>query len=364
MLNRRLPVLLHKATAIRIRPFSHHISVRESEKPKKTSVAESLTTKSPFNDFFEDFSQSVMAKSKLTSFEEQKSFEKIFEHLGRQHGDIGITNSLKEFANLKDNDIPEKRRKTKGKFVLSNGNDAALMTELKEQIDNNKKISSALLPTLNYINNTIQTSEELTDFIMKKIIGAFVKNLPEILNLSKDTLGTKTRGLSTNNMPVNDELLSNIKPVNDKLLKSVTEASLKDPSHPEVNTQTLPILLKISLNSLVHDFDRLDEALFLWNFIKSHKCIELYEFGLNVDVFNMMISTIWKKTQNLQMVAKLVSEMQSNAIEPDLFTFKILCKIYLKCMGVRDGIKADPYLMWCDSSNIYKIKDYLASMEV
>ncbi|GMG37360.1 unnamed protein product [Ambrosiozyma monospora] len=354
MLNRRLPVLFRKATTIRTRPFSYQISVRQSEKPKKTSVADALTTKSPFNDFFEDFSQSVMAKSKLTSFEEQKSFEKIFQHLERQHGDIGITNSLKGFADLKDIDIPKRRKETEGKFVLSNGNDATLMAELKSKIENNKKIYSALLPTLNYINNTIQTSEELTDFMMENIIGTFVKNLPEILKSSKDTLGSKTGGLSTNN----------IKPVNDELLKSVTEASLKDPSHPEINTKTLPILLKISLNSLVHDFDRLDESLFLWNFIKSHECIELYEFGLNVDVFNMMISTIWKKTQNLQMVTKLVSEMQSNAIQPDLLTFKILCNIYLKCMGVKDSIKAEPYLMWCDSSNIYKIKDYLISMQV
>ncbi|KAG0682101.1 hypothetical protein C6P40_002894 [Pichia californica] len=317
---------------------------------------ESLITKikenNVYKNFFENFEKlkkDSEKKNRITSFEEQKSFKQVFDYLSKESNKIGIVKSLETFVNFQsplqqqqqqnNKNSSNDENKNKFSFFKSTSNPINLEIQYKNKTELNKNLLEALLPTLNFINKNINSTNQMQDFVKENIINSFLKNL---------------NNKSNNNKNFKNQKINLKYSINDIKL-----TSLKNPEFPIVDIQTLPLLIKFCLNSLTFDFNSISNSLSLIEFIKNHESIELYGFGLNIDCYNAILIQIWSKTENLNIIGNLVDELKINAIQPDLYTFKILSKIYLQCMRVKDTVKSEPYIIWNSSSNIHKIRDYL-----
>lgn len=303
------------------------VEKKMDDKQHKESPGELLgrvtNNKDSYNKFYKDFSASVASQGQMTSFEEQKSFHKIFNYLKNEYGQIGITDTVKKIAGFNE--------EVESTSSLTSEKSSVIRKKFEDKLERNRELMESLLPTLQYINKKITNSEQLCEFVKKSVLQRFLDD--------KDFLKKHS----------NDE---------------INEASIKDPANPLVDKETLPVLLKFCLNSLTNDFESLDDALNLVNYIKKHQSIELYEFGMNIYVYNFLLKELWSKTENLQLISRIVDELRINAIPPDLVTYKILAEIYLKCMDVKDVIKAEPYLLWGNSSDIHKVKHFIEDIKV
>lgn len=305
-----------------------------------------------YKNFFQDFEKlrkdSQNNSSRITSFEEQKSFKQVFDYLSKESNKIGVIKSLETFVNYQSpvqrvNDLIREQQQADGKtsyFSTATG-PINLEKQYKTKSLLNKKYVDVLLPTLQYINKNIHTDDQMYKFIQSSIISPFIGN---------DTNKPK---------PIKTKTSKTLKKRKIYSIDEVNEQSLSNPESPIVDVKTLPVLLKYCLNSLTFDFNSISTSLLVVDFIKNHQSIELYGFGLNIDVYNSLLIQIWSKTENLNLISTIIDELKINAIQPDLFTFKILSKIYLHCMRVKDTIVSEPYILWGKSSNVHKIKDYL-----
>lgn len=325
----------------------------QAETSGSNSNNESLITKIKENNVYKNFFQNFEKlkkdsenKHRITSFEEQKSFKQVFDYLSKESNKIGIVKSLETFVNFQSpvqsqqpSSILQASNKTS--FFSNASGPINLEKQFKAKAESNKQFLEALTPTLTYINSNINTSSQMYNFVKINVIEAFLKNLK--LKENKKNLKTK--------LPTNNNLKYSI--------DQIKGQSLDTPELPIVDIQTLPILLKFCLNSLTFDFNSISTSLLLVDYIKNHKSIELYGFGLNIDCYNAILIQVWSKTEDLSLISKLIDELKINAIQPDLYTFKILAKIYLHCMRVKNTVKSEPYIIWNQSSNIHKIRDYL-----
>ncbi|KAF6005948.1 hypothetical protein HII12_005171 [Brettanomyces bruxellensis] len=282
-----------------------------------------------FDKIYKEFSESVSNTAPMSSFEEQKSFHKIFNYLKNEHGSIGITDTVKRitgFYDLNQNLELNGDGRDNSSVVTKQ---ALISKKFNSNSENTHAYKMALKPTLEKINQ-FQNSGQMLGFIRRNLLQSFLEN---------------------------DEFTKN------HTIAVIKEISLKKPEHPMVDRVTLPILLEYCLNSLTNDFNSLGETLVLVNYIKKHQSIELYEFGMNIDVYNSLLRQIWVKTENLQMISRIVDELCVNAIKPDLVTYITLAEIYLKCMNVKDSLNAEPYLLWGNSEDIHKISHFLENIE-
>ena len=323
----------------------------------------SLITKIKENNVYKNFFQSFEKmkkdsenKARITSFEEQKSFKQVFDYLSKESNKIGVVKSLETFVNFQSplqqqhqhqqqqqQGAEDPNLSNKLSFFSTASGPINLETQYKNKADTKKKFIEALSPTLKYINTDIQKSSQMFDFVKNNIIQAFLQNL--------DAKSNKKRNGSTKPSRNGNKMRYSI--------EEIKQQSTNTPHHPVVDIQTLPILLKFCLNSLTFDFNSISTSLLLIDYIKNHESIELYGFGLNIDCYNAILIQVWSKTENLNMIGGLIDELKINAIQPDLYTFKILAKIYLHCMRVKDGLGSEPYIIWNESSNVHKIRDYL-----
>ncbi|VEU22944.1 DEKNAAC104089 [Brettanomyces naardenensis] len=286
--------------------------------------------KLPYQDFYKDFSDSVSGKGQMTSFEEQKSFHKIFNYLKNEHGSIGITDTVKKITGFSDLTVNQLLGNEESR--LASEKSSAIKKRFDDKLKHNREIMESLLPTLEYINNEINDSEQLSEFVRSEVLERF-------LQADKSELLKKHS------------------------LSEISKKSMEDASKPLVDKETLPILLRFCLNSMTNDFNSFDETMLIINYIKRHQSIELYEFGLNIDVYNSLLEQIWSKTENLQLISAVVDELKVNAIQPDMMTYKILAQVYLTCMRIKDEVKAEPYLLWGESGDIYKVKDFIGGIK-
>lgn len=320
----------------------------------------SLITKIKENNVYKNFFQSFEKmkkdsenKARITSFEEQKSFKQVFDYLSKESNKIGVVKSLETFVNFQSPLQQQQQQQqsaedpnvsSKLSFFSTASGPINLETQYKNKAEARKKFIEALSPTLKYINTDIQKSSQMFDYVKINIIEAFLQNLNAKSGKAKTGSSTGL-GRKGNKMRCS--------------IEEIKQQSTSTPQHPVVDIQTLPILLKFCLNSLTFDFNSISTSLLLIDYIKNHESIELYGFGLNIDCYNAILIQVWSKTENLNMVGSLIDELKINAIQPDLYTFKILAKIYLHCMRVNDGLGSEPYIIWNDSSNVHKIRDYL-----
>ncbi|KAG7837216.1 hypothetical protein KL943_001255 [Ogataea angusta] len=306
-------------------------TVAEATKP---GVASSITNDQSYKNFFEDFSKSVMSQNQLSSISEQKTFGKVFDYLMKKTKPAGVAETLKDLVNINE-------QQAKSPFQdLAQGTQSIKAHSLetyKKRLEQNKVLIKALEPALKYINHNIDTSEGMMAYIKNDLVERFVREYP-----------TRNR----NSLDL------------DQLVQTTKTLTLENPSQPPVNQKTLPLLLEYCLNSLTYDFDSFDDTLLVLDYIRQHKSIFVYEFGLNIDVYNSVLLQVWRKAENLQLISKLVDEISANAIQPDLLTYKILAKIYLQCMNVDDESKARYYLLWGNGSDIYKIRSFLDNMKL
>jgi hypothetical protein len=313
-----------------------------------------------YKNFFQDFQKlkkdSQNNASRITSFEEQKSFKQVFDYLSKESNKIGVIKSLETFVNyqspvqsISQSDEILNKTEIKTSYFSNISGSINLEKQYKVKLELNKKYIQALSPTFEFINKNINTNDQMYKFIQNKIIDPFI-------NKSSSSLLLKSKSSSSS---------SSLKKKNSKKMRKlssieeINNQSLLNPENPIIDIQTLPILLRFTLNSLTFDFNSISTSFLIIDFIKKHESIELYEFGLNIDVYNSLLIQIWSKTENLNLISNLIDELKINAIQPDLYTFKILSKIYLHCMRVKDTIKSEPYILWNKSSNVHKIKDYL-----
>ncbi|KAG7769090.1 hypothetical protein KL946_000373 [Ogataea haglerorum] len=300
----------------------------------KSGVASSITNDQSYKNFFEDFSKSVMSQNQLSSISEQKTFGKVFDYLMKKTKPAGVAETLKDLVNINE-------QQAKSPFQdLAPGTQSIKAHSLetyKKRLEQKKALFKALEPALNYIGHKIDTSEAMMAYIKNDLVERFV------------------REYSTKNRNSLDH---------DQLVQNTATLIFKNPSQPPVNQQTLPLLLEYCINSLTYDFDSFDDTLLLLDYIRQHKSIIVYEFGLNIDVYNSVLLQVWRKAENLQLISKLVDEISANAIQPDLLTYKILAQIYLQCMNVDDESKARYHLLWGNGSDIYKVRTFLDNMKL
>lgn len=327
--------------------YSLNDSNNSNLKDTNATVLSKIKENNMYKNFFQDFEKlkkdAVDYSTKITSFEEQKSFKQVFDYLSKESNKIGMVKSLESFVNIQSpiqKNNQNNSNLVKKSFFSIESTPINLQKQYKLKSDSNKKLMNALLPTLDFINSNFKTSDQLFNFVHNNIFDVFLNNL------NKNSLKNKRP----------------IKKFSPKIKYSIDEIktqSLNSPENPIIDIQTLPILLKFCLNSLTYDFNSISDSLLLIDYIKHHQSIELYGYGLNIDCYNSILIQIWTKTENLSLISSLIEELKINAIKPDLYTFKILSKIYLHCMRVKNSIKSEPYIIWNDSSNIYKIRDYL-----
>ncbi|GMM28246.1 hypothetical protein DAMA08_009620 [Martiniozyma asiatica (nom. inval.)] len=302
----------------------------------KGTYMDKLTKSQTYKSFFDDFknAENITQPKKSPSVQEQKTFSKVFDFL---FGNVDDKNAINE-ASSKIGINPAKF-KSGYKFDFFGVKTGPINQEKKyqEKLTLNKSLIEALSPTLNYINKNIKTSTEMDQFVSNIIIKSFLQNHEYTKGGFKFTDKSKVKSI----------------------VESIEKKSLESPDNPLVNKFSLPILLKFCFTSLSNDFNSFLTIEKLVNKIKEHPSIELFGYGMNIDVYNALILHTWKKTENLVLIVKLIDELKVNAVEPDLYTYKILAEIYLQCMRIQNSTRAQPYLLWCDRNKIYQIKNYL-----
>lgn len=311
-----------------------------------TGKPEENNSKSLYKSFFEDFEKlkkdSQSNNTRITSFEEQKSFKQVFDYLSKETNKVGVVKSLETFVNFQSpiqkrqninnsNEIDTNDPKISNRlsFFIKDSGPINLETQYKMHSLSKQTYIEALAPTLTYINKNINTSTEFYKFIKSNIIEEFLK---------KSSTNIKKKSYK---------------------MEDIKKQSENSPLNPIVNRKTLPVLLNYCLNSLTFDFDAFQSSQLLVNYIKKHESIELYGFGLNIDVYNSIFIQTWSKTGNLSLISDLIDELKINAIQPNLYTFKILAKIYLYCMRLQDSKLSEPYIIWNEASSVHKLRDYL-----
>lgn len=321
----------------------------KGESSTNPSVISQIKENSMYKSFFEDFEklkkESEASLARITSFEEQKSFKQVFDYLSKETNKVGVVKSLESFVNFqspiqaKASTADLHSTAKKQSFFSSALGPINLEKQYASRTESNKKLIEALAPTFSYINKEIQTSTQLYNFLKNNVIQGFLLTLPPTKGSQKLKKSKKARVTDT--------------------IENIQAQSLKDPEHPIVNIQTLPVLLKFCLHSLTFDFNSYQTSMLIVDFIKKHESIELYGFGMNIDVYNDLLIQTWSKTGNLSLISQTIDELKINAIQPDLLTFKILAKIYLHCMRVKDSVNAEPYIIWNDAPHVHQIRDYL-----
>ncbi len=283
-----------------------------------------------FDKIYKEFSESVSNTGAMSSFEEQKSFHKIFNYLKNEHGSIGITDTVKRITGFHDLNQTLQLHEDKKENMDMSIKHTVITKKFYDRARIIFSYKKALAPTLENINQ-FKNSKVMSDFVQTNILQSFLDNKEFMKSHTTTVIG---------------------------------RISSKHSEHPIVDRNTLPILLEYCLSSLTNNFNSLDETLILINYIKKHQSIELYEFGMNIDVYNSLLRQIWTKTENLQMISNIVDELRVNAITPDAATYIILAEIYLRCMNVKDSLNAEPYILWGNSDDIHKLSHFLESMDV
>lgn len=313
-------------------------SEANGEESTITKIKENNMYKSFFQDFEKLKKVSANSTPKITSFEEQKSFKQVFDYLSKESSKGSVIKSLETFVNFQSpvqaaeaSVETSSKTPTRSSFFSNYSGPINLQKQYEEKSILNKSFMEALSPSLSYINKEITTNDQMLNFVKANIIESFLKNL--------DRSNKPTKKFHS--------------------VEDIRKQSLTSPSHPLVDIKTLPILLRFCFNSLTFDFNSFSTTLLLVDYIKKHPSVELYGFGLNIDCYNALLIQIWSKTENLSLISNLIDELKINAIQPDLFTFKVLSKIYLHCMRIQDGVNSEPYILWNKGSNVHKIKDYL-----
>lgn len=258
----------------------------------------------------------------MATLEEQKSFNRIFDYLKKDRGEIGITDTMKKIASL--NGMEEQQGPT-----------STMAEEYTKRAKRERKLRISLLPTLNYINKQIVDTEQMAQFVRSNVLGTFLEWPERALNAER---------------------------LNSHTTNQIAKASETNPAQPLMDKETLPLLVKFCLGSLIRDFDAMDEALLLVDEIRTAENLELYEFAMNVDVYNMLLEEVWQRTENLHSITSLLDEMKFGAVSPDLLTYQILSRIYLKCMSANSSQLAQPYILWGDSADIHKIRHLLEKL--
>lgn len=317
----------------------------DSESGEITKIKENNMYKSFFQDF-EKLKKDLDTTSRITSFEEQKSFKQVFDYLSRESNKIGVVKSLETFVNFQspvkqslqaDARLTNDKKQTQvPSFFNATSGPINLQKQYSAKLESNRKLLEALAPTLHYINKELQNNQQMYKFVNDSVIATFVENY----NAKSKSTKKKNSKPSTS-------------------YEAILHQSEKTPQFPLIDEKTLPVLLKFCINSLAFDFDSISTSLLIVENIKEHESIELYRYGMNIDVYNNLLIQVWSRTNNLKMVSDIIDELKINAIQPDLYTFKILGKIYLYCMRVKDSVHSEPYIIWNNSAQVYKIKDYL-----
>lgn len=319
----------------------------ETEANENTGEITKLKENNMYKSFFQDFEKlkkDLDTTSRISSFEEQKSFKQVFDYLSRESNKIGVVKSLETFVNFQSPvkqslkvdafQTQEKKQTQVPSFFNAASGPINLEVQYTEKQNLNKKLLEALAPTIHYLNKDIKTNKQMYEFINESLIKAFLDKYSITGKYKKSSKRVASFDL-------------------------ISKQSKTSPECPLIDERTLPSLLKFCINSLTFDFDAISTSLLVVKRIKEHESVELYKFGMNIDVYNSLFIQIWSKTGNLKLVSELIDELKINAIPPDLYTFKILAKIYLHCMRVKEGIKAEPYILWNNAAQVYKIRDYL-----
>ncbi|GMM36603.1 Mtf2 protein [Saccharomycopsis crataegensis] len=226
--------------------------------------------------------------------------------------------------------------------------DMLSVIKTKVGIENNRKVTEidgesslqlrlALEPTLDYMNQEIQTDFELIEFIQHNILKQYATtpSSPDSAKIAMEKV-------------ISDQIDA-IKHSNDAL-----------PSHPIVNEYTLPILLEEGLRALYNNYSHPSQALSdinsIFNSIKEADSYELYCFGCNIDVFNFLMEINWKHYLDPLKIESLIVDLVANGTRPNEKTIDVL----------REIVKSHDSLLTDDNKrlgtldeNKVKLQDYL-----
>lgn len=303
----------------------------------KTPFVENIIENQSYKSFFADFDKESKGK-RITSFEEQKSFNQMLQFLTQTQNRNVIDSIKTEFGqNGSDvydhpNSIQSTTTFSPKKFSFFGKKTHPINLEIRHKLrmEQRKSIEIALEPTFEYLNNNMTNTKMMYDFIVEDIINIFVKSNGKIENIEINDI--KTQCITT-------------------------------PKNPPVTNETLPHLLYFCLKSLMNDFHSFELAQSIVQIIKTHPNIDLYSHGMNIDVYNLLIFQAWKQNGNLHSIRLLVEELRANALPHDLETYQLIALIYLRCFKLGKSVAEDS-IIWSRRSDIYSLKSYLDSVVV
>lgn len=304
-------------------------------KSSKTPFVENIIENQSYKSFFADFDKETKGK-RITSFEEQKSFNQMLQFLTQtQNRDVidSIKTEFGQNGNAYDHtnvELTGSSSPRKYSFFGKKTHPINLEMRHKQRMEQRKLMETALEPTFNYLNNNIENSKMMYDFIINEIITVFINSNDKVGSLEMDSIKSQCDTM---------------------------------PGSPPITKETLPYLLHFCLRSLINDFHAFELVQSVIHLIKTHPNIDLYSQGMNTDVYNLLIFETWKQTGDLHSISVLVDELRANALPHDLETYKLIALIYLRCFAVGKSVAVDS-IIWSKRSDIYSLKNYLDSVVV
>lgn len=303
-------------------------------KSSKVPFVDNIIENQSYKSFFADFDKEAKGK-RITSFEEQKSFNQMLQFLTQTQNKSVVDSLHSEFGT--SSDVYNHTGSTQGSlsprkysFFGKKAHPINLETRHEQRTKARRALETALAPTFLHITKTLTTSKQMYDFITTDIINTFVN-------------------ADAKSPPLNAE--------------QIEQMANKTPATPPVTRETLPCLLHFCLRSLIVDFRSFELAQSVVRLIKNHPNIDLYSHGMDIDMYNLIIRHTWHHTGNLHSISLLVDELRANALPHDLETYQLIALIYLRCFALGKSVAGDS-IAWARRPDIYSLKAYLDSVVV
>lgn len=255
--------------------------------------------------------------------EEKNLFGKVF-----QNYLVDETNSNEEKKRWQLYDsVKNSKRKIDNLINLSaelkNASFASVSSHFKQQFFDRTKV--AITPTLDYIDNELQSVEAKLEF----------------LNTIIQEFQTKTKTPQGHDEVFLNKLLrKNAKKFTAKheaLVDSMYQNSIKNAAHPTINVFTIPLVFNKVLHSLSFHNYQGTLALSLFNLLK--KDLNLYTVFVNQQTFNeiLRIHWIYQGKSSLYGIEMIFLEMVNNGFPGDVMTYKTIKQLLLDYRRLRVG---------------------------
>lgn len=149
------------------------------------------------------------------------------------------------------------------------------------------------------------------------------------------------------------------------LIDRIAKSSQKDPTNPQLNIFTFPILFNKVLETITYKFNDNQLALSLFNILKTD--VKAYTFACNQETFNQILKLYWifNGKSSLYNIEMVYLEMTNNGFGGDVATFNILKQIVIDYHRLKMGtsnINEDTSLpIWCkeDDRRVYSLEGKL-----